>query len=78
MRSPIIGSIARGLDKTLPRGRSTENPSVTRQRRLGAVDGRGLGNGSVQDAPGTAVLRNGDRSAKRYGDALQRRYGGMI
>jgi hypothetical protein len=49
---------------------------VTTQKRLGAVNGRGLGDGSVQDAPGTSVLRNGDRSAKHYGDALQRRYGG--
>jgi hypothetical protein len=76
VNSPISGSITRGLDKTLPRGRSTETPVVTTQKRLGAVNGRGLGDGSVQEAPGTSVLRNGERSAKHYGDALQRRYGG--
>ena len=76
MNSPISGSITRGLDKTSPRGRSVETPSVTTQKRLGAVNGRGLGDGSVQEAPGTSVLRNGERSAKHYGDALQRRYGG--
>jgi hypothetical protein len=78
MNSPISGSINRGLDRTLPRGRSTESPSVTRPKRLGAVNGRGLGDGSVQDAPGTSVLRNGERSAKHYGDAVQQRFGGSI
>ena len=37
MNSPISGSITRGLDKTSPRGRSVETPSVTTQMRLGAV-----------------------------------------
>jgi hypothetical protein len=76
MSAPFAGSVTRGLERTLPRGRSTETPTVTRQRHLGPVNGRGLGDGSVQDAVGTAVLRNGERSAKHYGDAVQQRYGG--
>jgi hypothetical protein len=30
----------------------------------------------IKDAPGTSGLRNAERSAKRYADVLQERYGG--
>jgi hypothetical protein len=74
MRTPYR-NVARGLDATLPRGRSAETVEVSRvdKRRVSMI---APGMGDISDAPGTSGLRNGDRSAKHYGDVVGRRFGG--
>jgi hypothetical protein len=55
------------------RGRGEERAVAQRIRRMGALDP--VGDGGVVDAVGTRVLRNGNRSAKLYGDEMWR-FGG--